>query len=64
MRTRPCHHASPKLCRVPPTTTGLEIGVEMCSTPPYSDESNGTAESFVKSFKRDDGYLADLWTAA
>jgi putative transposase len=45
-------------------TFGVEIGFVMCTTPPYSPESNGMAESFVKSFKRDYVYLADLWTAA
>ena len=44
-------------------TFGAEIGFAMCTTPPYSPESNGMAESFVKSFKRDYVYLADLWTA-
>jgi len=43
---------------------GAGIGFVMCTTPPYSPESNGMAESFVKSFKRDYVYLADLWTAA
>ena len=45
-------------------TFGAEIGFVMCNTPPYSPESNGMAESFVKSCKRDYVYLADLWTAA
>jgi putative transposase len=45
-------------------TFGAEIGFVMCTTPPYSPESNGMAESFVKSFKRDYVYLADPWTAA
>jgi len=31
---------------------GAGIGFEMCTTP-YSPESNGRAESLVKSFKRD-----------
>ncbi len=35
----------------------------MCTTQPYSPESNGMAESFVKSFKLDYVCLADLWTA-
>ena len=43
---------------------GAEIGFIMCTTPPYSPESNGMAESFVKSLKRDYVYLADRWTAA
>ena len=43
---------------------GAEMGFVICTPPPYSPESNGMAESFVKSFKRDYVYLADLWTAA
>jgi transposase InsO family protein len=43
---------------------GAEIGFAMCTTPPYSPESNGMAESLVKSLKRDYVYLADLLTAA
>ena len=29
------------------------IGITLCTTPFYSPESNGMAESFVKTFKRD-----------
>jgi transposase InsO family protein len=39
------------------------LGFLVCTTPPYSPESNGMAESFVKGFKRDYVYLADVRTA-
>ena len=32
---------------------GRDLGFEICTTPSYSPESNGMAEAFVKSFKRD-----------
>jgi putative transposase len=32
---------------------GRTLGFEICTTPSYSPESNGMAEAFVKSFKRD-----------
>ena len=40
-----------------------DLGFVVCTTPPYSPESNGMAESFVKGFKRDYVYLADVRTA-
>ena len=40
------------------------LGFLVCTTPPYSPESNGMAESFVKGFKRDYVYLDDRHTAA
>jgi transposase InsO family protein len=39
------------------------LGFLVCTTPPYSPESNGMAESFVKGFKRDYVYLDDRHTA-
>lgn len=38
-------------------------GLVPINTPSYSPESNGMAESFVKTFKRDYVYVSDLWTA-
>jgi len=43
---------------------GASLGFLVCNTPAYSPESNGMAESFVKTFKRDYVYLHKLETAA
>lgn len=43
---------------------GRDAGFLVCTTPAYSPESNGMAEAFVKSFKRDYVYLAELHDAA
>ena len=43
---------------------GAALGLLICTTPAYSPESNGMAESFVKTFKRDYVYLNDLPSAA
>jgi transposase InsO family protein len=40
-----------------------QLGFVVCTTPPYSPESNGMAEAFVKGFKRDYVYLADVRSA-
>ena len=39
---------------------GRSIGFDICTTRPYSPESNGMAEAFVKTFKRDYVWLGDL----
>jgi transposase InsO family protein len=43
---------------------GRASGLLVCTTPAYSPESNGMAEAFVKSFKRDYVYLNRLDDAA
>jgi transposase InsO family protein len=43
---------------------GRGMGLVVCNTPAYSPESNGMAEAFVKTFKRDYVYVNELWTAA
>jgi transposase InsO family protein len=42
---------------------GASCGFIVRNTPAYSPESNGMAEAFVKTFKRDYVYLADVWDA-
>jgi len=43
--------------------TGRALGFEVCTTPSYSPESNDMAEAFVKTFKRDYVWSADLTDA-
>jgi len=42
---------------------GESVGFLVCTTPSYSPESNGMAEAFVKTFKRDYVYLNKLESA-
>lgn len=42
---------------------GRSLGFEVCTTAPYSPESNGMAEAFVKRFKMDYVYVSDLSSA-
>ncbi len=39
---------------------GRSLGFEVCTTPAYCPESNGMAEAFVKTMKRDYAYVSDL----
>lgn len=40
-----------------------DLGLLPCTTPAYSPESNGMAEAFVKTFKRDYVYVSSLESA-
>lgn len=42
----------------------MSLGLLVCTTPPYSPESNGMAEAFVKTLRRDYVYLSRLDDAA
>ena len=42
---------------------GASLGLTVCTTPAYSPESNGMAEAFVKTFKRDYVYLNNIDSA-
>ncbi len=45
------------------TTFAKYLGFDVCTTRPYSPASNGMAEAFVKTFKRDYAYVSDLSSA-
>lgn len=49
--------------RSPQNTIASSLGFIVCTTPVRSPESNGMAESFVKTLKRDYVYVNDLLDA-
>ena len=42
---------------------GRRLGLKSCFTAPYSPESNGMSEAFVKTIKRDYVYVSDCYSA-
>ena len=42
---------------------GGSLGLQICTTAPYSPEINGIAKVFLKTFKRDYAYVGDLSSA-
>jgi len=42
---------------------GQELGLDIRTTPPYSPESNGMSEAFVKTFKRDYAWVGSIASA-
>lgn len=42
---------------------GQDLGLQIRTTPPYSPESNGLSEAFVKTFKRDYVWVGQIGTA-
>jgi len=42
---------------------GKNVGLDIRTTPPYSPESNGMSEAFVKTFKRDYVWVGKIRTA-
>jgi putative transposase len=54
----------PPVHRDGPPAFGADLGFIVCNSLPYSPESNGMAETFVKSFKRDYVCVGELHDAA
>jgi transposase InsO family protein len=49
--------------RARPANSRAHLGLLVCTTPTYSPQSNGVAEAFVKTFKRDYVYVNQLPSA-